>query len=172
MIRDILGTAARGGGWAVRQGVGLARRAGGVAGRAAPKDLDDVTIARKVESEIFRAPDRPKGSVDVNVVDGVVWLRGEAGTPELINTLEAEARSIPEVREVHNLLHLPKTPAPTRTDTPAGQRKTRRRAAPPDAPRTEPPGVNADETTATGEPTPAERAERGEGRGPAPLGSE
>ena len=90
-----------------------------------PKDLDDVAVARKVESVIFRDPDVPKGKIDVNAADGVVWLRGEAKTPEMIKDLERQTRAIPEVREVENLLHLPKTPAPTRTDTPPTQRKTR-----------------------------------------------
>jgi BON domain len=91
----------------------------------APKDLDDVAVARKVESVIFRDDRIPKGKIDVNAADGVVWLRGEAKTPEMIKELEREAASIPEVKRVENLLHLPKTPAPTRTDTPASQRKTR-----------------------------------------------
>src|SRR3954451_12086563 len=83
-----------------------------------PKDLPDVTIARKVESTVFRGEDRPKDKVDVNVGDGEVYLRGEVKTPDLINTLEAEAREIPEVKEVQNLLHLPNTPAPPRAETP------------------------------------------------------
>src|SRR5215218_10485960 len=45
--------------------------------REEEKDLTDETLARKVESEIFRDADAPKGQVDVNVVDGVVYLRGE-----------------------------------------------------------------------------------------------
>ena len=68
----------------------------------------------------------PKGKIDVNAADGVVWLRGEAKTPDMIKALERQAREIPEVVEVENLLHLPKTPAPTRTDSPPSQRKTRR----------------------------------------------
>jgi len=91
-----------------------------------PKDLDDVAIARKVESVIFRGRTVAKGKVDVNVADGVVWLRGEVKTPDLVKQLEAKAREVPEVKGVENLLHLPKTPAPSRTDTPASQRKTRR----------------------------------------------
>jgi hypothetical protein len=91
----------------------------------APKDLDDVGLARKVESIIFRDPAIPKGKIDVNAADGVVWLRGQAKTPEMIKELERQTREIPEVVEVENLLHLPKTPAPTRTDTPRTQRKTR-----------------------------------------------
>ena len=82
-----------------------------------PKDLDDVGLARKVETIIFRDDNVPKGKIDVNAANGVVWLRGEAKTPEMIKTLEAETSAIPEVRKVENLLHLPKTPAPTRTTT-------------------------------------------------------
>src|SRR4051812_11298389 len=65
-----------------------------------PKDLDDVAIARKVESVIFRSRKVAKGKVDVNVADGVVWLRGEVRTPDLVNQLEAKAREVPEVKRV------------------------------------------------------------------------
>src|SRR3954452_10027120 len=82
-----------------------------------PKDLDEVSRARKVETVIFRDDSVPKGKIDVNAATGVVWLRGEARTPEMIKDLERQAMAIPEVRKVENLLHLPKTPAPTRTDT-------------------------------------------------------
>jgi hypothetical protein len=87
--------------------------------------MDDVTLTRKVETEIFRVRGVAKGKIDVNAADGVVWLRGEAKTPELIKRVEARAAAIPEVARVENLLHLPKTPAPSRTDTPPSQRKTR-----------------------------------------------
>ncbi len=40
-----------------------------------PRQYDDVTLARKVEMELFRPPGVPKGSLDVNVQDGVVQLR-------------------------------------------------------------------------------------------------
>ena len=79
-----------------------------------PKDLDDVAIARKVETVIFRDDQVPKGKIDVNCAEGVVWLRGEAKTPEMIKMLQREAEAVPEVRRVENLLHLPKTPAPGR----------------------------------------------------------
>lgn len=81
----------------------------------APKDLDDVTLARKVETEIFRPANAPKGKIDVNAVDGVVWLRGEVKRPQQIKSIEASVRAIPEVRDVENLLHLPKTPPKSRT---------------------------------------------------------
>src|SRR5215210_314549 len=91
-----------------------------------PKPIGDPAIARKVESAIFRDDEVPKGDINVNVVDGVAFLRGEAKTPEMIKSLEEQAKAVPEVVGVENLLHLPGTPAPTRTDTPPSQRKTRR----------------------------------------------
>ena len=77
-----------------------------------PGLLNDPALARKVETEIFRAPDVPKGQINVQAHDGVVELRGEVPRPELIEELVERARSVPEVREVENLLHLPGTPAP------------------------------------------------------------
>ena len=75
--------------------------------REQPKDFDDVTLARKVETEIFRGPDVPKGQINVNAEEGVVYLRGEAPTPELIDELVGRARRIQGVRQVESLLHLP-----------------------------------------------------------------
>jgi hypothetical protein len=138
-----------------------------------PKDLDDVAIARKVESVIFRGRRVAKGKVDVNVADGVVWLRGEVKTPDLVKQLEAKAREVPEVKRVENLLHLPKTPAPSRTDTPASQRKTRRTKPSPAARPVTPSGVSDEAPAPTGaEPSPKEVAATGGGRRPAPLGSQ
>jgi osmotically-inducible protein OsmY len=74
---------------------------------------DDVTLARKVESEIFRDPDVPKGRINVNAENGKVVLRGEVEQPELIRDLEERARRVQGVQDVENLLHLPGTEAPT-----------------------------------------------------------
>jgi BON domain len=136
-----------------------------------PKDLDDVGLARKVETVIFRDATVPKGKIDVNAADGVVWLRGEAKTPEMIKELEQQASSIPEVKKVENLLHLPKTPAPTRTDTPPTQRRTRSSTSRPTAARKVETGVTNERLSAHGEDLPVEAAHQGEGRKPAPLGS-
>jgi hypothetical protein len=172
ITKGAIGGAFRAGRWAAGQGIGtLQRVTGGGSTSGRPKDLDDVTIARKVETVIFRSAGRDKGKIDVNVVDGVVWLRGEARHPEDINAIEAEARAVPEVVDVQNLLHLPKTPAPDRTDTPPRQRKTRSKATPPARPRRTTRSVNADKTIATGEPLPKDLAAKDEGRPPAPLGS-
>ena len=68
---------------------------------------DDVTLARKVETEIFRGPEVPKGKINVNAENGVVFLRGEADTPEMIEDLAKKAREVQGVRDVENLLHVP-----------------------------------------------------------------
>jgi osmotically-inducible protein OsmY len=78
---------------------------------------DDVTLARKVESEIFRDADVPKGRINVNAEAGVVYLRGELDDPDLIKDLEKAARSVQGVREVENLLHAPGTSAPSSTSS-------------------------------------------------------
>ena len=75
---------------------------------------DDVTLTRKVETEIFRDADVPKGQINVNAENGKVYLRGEVGQPELIKDLEKRARKVQGVQEVENLLHLPGTEAPTK----------------------------------------------------------
>jgi osmotically-inducible protein OsmY len=80
--------------------------------REAPKDYNDATLAQKVQTEIFRAVDSPKGTVDVNVANGVVQLRGEVERPELIDDLARRVRNIQGVRNVESFLHLPHTPAP------------------------------------------------------------
>jgi BON domain len=93
--------------------------------RQEPKvGMDDVTLARKVESEVFRAADSPKGDVDVNVVAGVVYLHGQLRQPEQIKEIETRTRRVPEVVGVENLLHLPGTPAPTRADAPPSQQRS------------------------------------------------
>jgi hypothetical protein len=75
---------------------------------------DDVTLARKVETEIFRDADVPKGQINVNAEGGVVYLRGEIENPDLIKDLEKAAQKVQGVKAVENLLHAPGTPAPTK----------------------------------------------------------
>jgi BON domain len=176
------------GGGIVRGGVSIAARVGqqvtgtafgwlqrGIPSRRMPKpDMDDVTLARKVETEIFRGADAPKSSVNVNVVDGVVWLRGDVKHPDQIRSLEAQVQAIPEVHGVENLLHLPKTPAPTRADTPARQQRTRSSTRRPTPRRRTQGRITDDRTDALSpeaEPSPSAHARKRQGRTPAPVGS-
>lgn len=68
---------------------------------------DEVTLAQRVESEVFRDPAVPQGQVNINVEDGIVVLRGQLQRPEQISSLEAAVRKVPGVKGVKNLLHLP-----------------------------------------------------------------
>jgi osmotically-inducible protein OsmY len=90
---------------------GLSRRHGRRLARAAASP-DDVTLARKVESEIFRDPEVPKGKIDVNAENGKVVLRGEADSAEMIEELVGSARKVQGVQEVESLLHTPGEHAP------------------------------------------------------------
>jgi hyperosmotically inducible protein len=126
-----------------------------------PKPLDDVTITRKVETVLFRDDSVDKGKISVNTADGVVWLRGEAKTPEQINQLKAKVQEIPEVKEVESLLHLPKTPPPRKARRPkAAPKRTPKRTTAERKPRTK-----------AAERSPKDLAGKRQGRQPAPLGA-
>jgi hypothetical protein len=173
------GLVRRSGGRVWHLGRHIASDAAGMAARArnrnpSPKDLDDVTLARKIETTLFRPADAPKESVNIDVVDGIVTLRGEVKTPQEKEALEVAASEIPEVRAVENLLKLPKTPSPTRADAPGRSKRTGgRKASSPKPESTAASGrFNRERTPAEAEPGPTELAGTGEGRRPAPFGSE
>ena len=118
LVRDrTLAFLRRGARSGLRAGRGVGSEAYGVGRKAMhvreqPKTFDDATLKNKVETELFRDADAPKGQVDVNAQDGVVQLRGEVHSPELIDELVERARNVQGVRDVENLLHVPGTPAP------------------------------------------------------------
>lgn len=95
-----------------RRGAGLAKR---LRHRDEPRELDDATLAHKVETVLFRSPDVRKGQINVNAQRGVVQLRGELPSTELIDELVARTREVQGVRDVENLLHVPGTRAPMHT---------------------------------------------------------
>jgi osmotically-inducible protein OsmY len=92
--------------------LGIARRTVNAARRGQREPLDEVTLAHKVESELYRRARVPKGQISINAEDGVVFLRGVIDRQEDIERIGAAARQIAGVREVENLIHLPGTPAP------------------------------------------------------------
>ena len=99
---------------ATAQGEGLAQKAKHLKEEEKPQP-DDVTLTRKVETEIFRDAEVPKGQINVNAENGKVFLRGEVGKSELIEDLEKRARKVQGVKDVENLLHLPGTEAPAKS---------------------------------------------------------
>jgi osmotically-inducible protein OsmY len=70
------------------------------------KDLDDMALARKVETEICRSAAGPEGGIDVSVQDGVVQLGGEVPSSEALDDLVERARNVAGVRGVESLLHV------------------------------------------------------------------
>ncbi len=91
--------------------VGLVNQAK-VSAEGSREHPDDVTLAHKVETELFRDADVPKGQININAENGKVFLRGEVEQPELIDDLEKRTRSIHGVQDVENLLHTPGAEAP------------------------------------------------------------
>jgi osmotically-inducible protein OsmY len=73
---------------------------------------DDATLRDRVESEVFRDQRIPKGQINVNVAEGIVELRGELTGQGDIDYVVECVRLVPDVKEIHNYLHLPGTPAP------------------------------------------------------------
>ena len=76
------------------------------------KQYDDATLKDKVESELFRDEHEVKGAISVNAQEGVVQLRGELPSQDLIDALISRTKQIHGVREVESLLHLTGTEAP------------------------------------------------------------
>jgi osmotically-inducible protein OsmY len=100
------------------QAKGVAAKAQHIAtgGDSAPGD--DNTLKNKVQSEIFREADAPKGSVEVTVVNGIVELRGQVSDTSQAEALELKTRMVSGVRDVRNLLHLPGETPPNIVGTP------------------------------------------------------
>ena len=114
LFRSTGSKAGRAGGKVTSQAKGLTQKAKHIREEQEPEP-NDATLKAKVESEIFRDPEVPKGKIDVNAENGVVYLRGEADGRELIETLENQVRNVEGVQEVENLLHLPGEPAKTKS---------------------------------------------------------
>jgi hypothetical protein len=72
--------------------------------RPAPNDQE---LAHRVETAIFRSPEMPKGSVNVNAEADIVYLRGAVGSEAEMEALVSAAKAVDGVRAVENLLHLP-----------------------------------------------------------------
>jgi osmotically-inducible protein OsmY len=95
-----------------RYAAGVAK---GAAHRATSKPTppaDDRTLADRVRTEVFRPAGAPKGSINIGVVDGIVYLRGELSSAEEIERIVADARRVSGVRDVESMLHLPGVGAP------------------------------------------------------------
>jgi len=68
---------------------------------------DDQFVTDRVMSIVFRDPDIPKGDINVNTVDGVVYLRGTVDDPRMVQEIESRVRQVEGVRDVVNVINRP-----------------------------------------------------------------
>jgi len=80
--------------------------------RSGPRPADDLTLRDRVESEVFRNADLPKGQINFDVESGVVTIRGQVENAFQIASVEKAVLKVPGVVGVENLLHVDGTPAP------------------------------------------------------------
>jgi osmotically-inducible protein OsmY len=73
---------------------------------------NDATLAAKVQSEVLGDAALPAGDVNVNAENGIVILRGQVESEQLIDELVARVRKVHGVQGVESLLHLPGAEAP------------------------------------------------------------
>lgn len=85
-----------------------------VALRSGPRPADDLTLRDRVESEVFRNADLPKGQINIDVESGVVTIRGQVDNAFQIAKVEKDVLKVPGVVGVENLLHVNGTPAPNK----------------------------------------------------------
>lgn len=74
---------------------------------------DDLTLRDRVESQIFADTETSRENININVIDGIVEVRGELPQGE-IDALLQHIKGIPDVKGVHSYLHTPGTPAPNK----------------------------------------------------------
>lgn len=84
--------------------------------RLAHPNVDDGTLRDRVESELFRDPEVPKGNINLDVAEGRVTLRGQLRRPEQIGDLQARVAAVPGVQAVQSYLHLEGTEAPNKAE--------------------------------------------------------
>src|ERR1700730_6551636 len=82
--------------------------------RSGPRPADDLTLRDRVESEVFRNADLPKGQINIDVDSGVVTIRGQVDNAFQIANVEKAVLKVPGVVGVENLLHVNGTPAPNK----------------------------------------------------------
>jgi hypothetical protein len=96
------------------------RAQGAIAERVSPgpdnREPDDVTLAQRIHSTVLGAVDVPKDRLSLEVVDGVVTVRGELDSAETIADVLRRIEAVPGVRGAVDLLHLPGRPSPNKEE--------------------------------------------------------
>lgn len=84
---------------------------------------DDGTLVQRIQSEVFGRAEVPKDRISLDVVDGIVTLRGELDSPDEIEQVSRRVAQVPGVVDVEVLLHLPGEPPPNKEDALAASRR-------------------------------------------------
>jgi osmotically-inducible protein OsmY len=88
-------------------------------GEETPPENDE-TLRDKIQSEVLTRHNYPKGDINVNVENGVVYLRGQVNTEDQLSALDQEVRKVTGVVDVQNLIRVPAAPAPSKDEGTSG----------------------------------------------------
>lgn len=107
-----------------------ARVVGAVRDRLGDGTIDDDALQENVVERVFSTRKVSRSRVEVNVTEGVVWLRGEVRSEGAIEEAERLAGGVIGVDRVENLLRVAKAPAkPKGQKRPAPKRSARPKPA-------------------------------------------
>ena len=85
------------------------------------RPMDDAAIASLVRTKVLGRPDLDTGGLVVDVVQGVVFLRGDLKDRRQVDEVVDLTGTVPGVQEVQDLIHLPESPTASReAATPLG----------------------------------------------------
>jgi osmotically-inducible protein OsmY len=76
---------------------------------ALPEDESDAAIAQTIRARLEERSDLGTGGLVIDVVRGVAYLRGELHDREKFNEVVDLTGSVPGIRRVQSLLHLPES---------------------------------------------------------------
>jgi osmotically-inducible protein OsmY len=70
------------------------------------REPDDTTLADRIRSEVFGAPDVPDDRIALTVVDGMAELRGQLDAQQDAERIAERVAAVPGVQGVRNLLRV------------------------------------------------------------------
>jgi gas vesicle protein len=83
---------------------------------------NEVVLADRVMSQVFRDPDLPKGDVNVDASGTTVFLRGSVEDDSLVEEIEKRVRAVEGVDDVVNLINKPDAdPSEERVEQTSGE---------------------------------------------------
>jgi hypothetical protein len=84
---------------------------------ALPEDEGDAAIARRIRTRLEERSDLETGGLVIDVVRGVAYLRGELHDRRKFDEVVDLTGSVPGIRRVQSLLHLPESGTVSRSES-------------------------------------------------------